>query len=325
MHCVHFSGSLHRLTSRSCRDGDGRPDSRPCHGAGRKTAPRSHGRPGERHHGLPPAGHDRSGRRVPPLQRPGQPLSPDRQRPGLQPLSRGRGRQGGRAARTGHHAEHCRGPGVGDCRGREGARRTRDRRPFDAHRHRQVADPQVGGRDARPRVRVDRDLDARLLAGRERALPLPGRPLPAASRDRRPADRRPDRHHVLELPRSRRRREHNDRHGRHPRRVRREGERRHQPDDALGPRHERREGRGVGGRRALQYRIRLRLRGWRRQPVRVVRRPRRVTIGPLPRSGVLRQLPQHGQLAAGVPAPRRCLGGRFQQLASDRKHRTHAS
>ena len=36
-------------------------------------------------------------------------------------------------------------------------------------------------------------------AGRERPLPLPGRPLAAAPRHRRPADRRPGRDHVLEL------------------------------------------------------------------------------------------------------------------------------
>jgi hypothetical protein len=37
----------------------------------------------------------------------------------------------------------------------------------------------------------------------------------------------------------------------------------------------------------------------------VVRRRGRLALRPLPRSRVVRQLPQHGQLAAGFPAPRR--------------------
>ena len=60
---------------------------------------------------------------------------------------------------------------------------------------------------------------------------------PAAPRHRRAADRRPDRHHVLEFARPQRRRGDRDHHGRNSRGVRREGERRHQPHDALRPRH----------------------------------------------------------------------------------------
>ena len=73
---------------------------------------------------------------------------------------------------------------------------------------------------ARARVRVDRHVHAGFFPGRKRPVPLSGRPFAAAPRHRRPAHRRPDRDHVLELPRSRRRREPDDHHGRHSRRVR---------------------------------------------------------------------------------------------------------
>ncbi len=78
--------------------------------------------------------------------------------------------------------------------------------------------------------------------GRERPVPLPGRPLAAAPRRRRPADRRPDRHHVLELARPGCRGRNRDRHGRHPGGIRGEGERRHQPHDAFRPRVRARQG-----------------------------------------------------------------------------------
>ena len=314
-------GRSHRVR----RDGDGRPDSGPCLRTRRQAASGRRGRPDERPHRLPAAGHDRTGRRVPSLQRPGQPLSPDHQRPGLRCLPLGRGRKGGGARRARRHTESRGNPGVGDRRGREGAGGPRDRRPLHSHRHRQVPDPADRSRDARARVRVHRGLDARLLAGRKRPLPLPGRPLPAAPRDRRAANRRPDRNHVLELARPGCGREPDDHHGRHPGRVRREGERRHQPHDALRPRHERNEGRAVARRRELQDRIRLRVRGRRQRPIRLVRRHRCIAVGPLSRPGVLRQFPQHGQLAARLPPARWRVQGRDEQLAPDGKHRPHGS
>ena len=48
-------------------------------------------------------------------------------------------------------------------------------------------------------------------------------------------------------------------------------------------------------------------------------------LRPLPRSRIVRQLPQRRQLAAGFPAPRRRLGGRHEQLAFYGKHRPHGS
>ena len=144
---------------------------------------------------------------------------------------------------------------------------------------------------------ADRDIDARLRQGRERALSLPGRAQPERIRHRRPDDLGPDRRHVLELDRSRHRSGDRGDLRQRPGGIRREDRRRDQPDHQVRPGTAPLQGRRVRRRLALFDRRRRGL-GWR-----PARRPSASSLRELARGRTDSSIPSTRQPAQHTATP----------------------